>query len=111
MILKFGTVLAEVTIMPMCLVPGLVLNKNVPIVGEEKLQSIEGPSEERQILRKMICATTRLKQRGATPEIISCDILPVKEHQRNDPILKSIIEAKEKNHKPNWEDNVGLDNV
>lgn len=70
----------------------------------ENKESIDRPAEEQQMSRKIICATTRSKQRGSTPEIISSDILPLKEQQRNDPILKFIIEAKEKSHKPNWED-------
>lgn len=44
--------------------------------------------------RKIICATTRSKQKGETQEI--GDILPLKEQTKNDQILKFITEAKEK---------------
>lgn len=37
-------------------------------------------------------------------------ILPLTEQQRNGLILKFIIEAKEKSHKPNWEKFAALDN-
>lgn len=70
----------------------------------ENKESIDRPAQEQQMSRKIICATTRSKQRGATPEIVSSGILLLKEQQRNYLILKFIIEAKEKSHKPNWED-------
>lgn len=65
----------------------------------ENKESIDRPVEEQRMSRKIICTTTRSKQRGATPEIVSSNILPLKEQQRNDPILKFIIEAKERGHK------------
>lgn len=55
--------------------------------------------------RKRVCATT--EQRGKTPEIVV--ILSLTEQQRNGPINKFIIEAKEKSFITNLEDFAALD--
>lgn len=60
----------------------LVLNRNVPIVKDIDEESIDGPSEEQQMSRIIICATTRSKQKGETQEIGCSDILPLKEQQK-----------------------------
>lgn len=55
---------------------------------------------------KIVCATTRsrVRQQNESLEITRDDILPLKEQQRNDPVLKFIIEAKERDFRPEWSD-------
>lgn len=65
----------------------------------------EGLKNKQQIIgnsNKIVCATTRSIQQNEAPEATKDDILPLKEQQRNDPVLKFIIEAKERDLKPEW---------
>lgn len=66
----------------------------------------EGFKKKQQIgnSNKIVCATTRSRQQNKSPQITRDDILPLKEQQRNDPVLKFIIEAKERDFKPEWSD-------
>lgn len=65
----------------------------------------EGLKNKQQIIgnsNKIVCATTRSIQQNEAPEATKDDILPLIEQQRNDPVLKFIIEAKERDLKPEW---------
>lgn len=45
-----------------------------------------------------------MRKQNESHEITRDDILPLKEQQRNDPVLKFIIETKEREFRPEWSD-------